>query len=165
VAAAAIVVAVVVAITSGSSSKTVSTKPPPAVGIVPFASSVLQPVTFTRTMPNGVKLTISTTGTMQVGVQRLILQPGGFEPWHEHPGSGLAIVEQGTIDDYEQNAKGTGCTLFQLSAGQARFDPGNNPHSLVNPTKKPVTVWVATFAPPHTAPLTSKPKPAGCAAP
>jgi hypothetical protein len=162
IAAAAIVVAVVVAIANGGSSKTVSTKPPHAVQIDAFSLGNLPPLTLNRTMPNGVKLGFNTTGTMSVVIQRVVLQPGAAEPWHMHPGSGLATVRSGTIDDYEQ--VGTGCKLYVLGPGMSRFDGGSVAHTLVNNSKQPVVIWVTGFAPPGnpTALIPAK-KPPNCA--
>lgn len=161
IAAAAVAVAVIVAVTSGSSTKQTPTKPPPAVKISVLAKGTLQPLTASRTMSNGVKLTLDTTGATGVQVQQLTLQPGASEPWHTHPGSGLAIVESGAIEDYEQN--GTGCQLFVLNAGESRFDAGNSAHTLINNGKTPAVVVVTGFAPPGNGPtLIPAHKPANC---
>lgn len=161
IAAAAVAVAVIVAVTSGSSTKQTPTKPPPAVKISVLAKGTLQPLTASRTMANGVKLTLDSTGAMGVQVQSLTLQPGASEPWHTHPGSGLAIVESGSIEDYEQ--KGTGCQLFVLNAGDSRFDAGDGAHTLINGGKTPAVVFVTGFAPPGNGPvLVAAPKPANC---
>jgi quercetin dioxygenase-like cupin family protein len=161
IAAAAVAVAVIVAITSGSSTKQTPTKPPPAVKITVLAKGTLQPLTASRTMANGVKLTLDTSGAMGVQVQSLTLQPGASEPWHTHPGSGLAIVQSGSIEDYEQ--KGTGCQLFVLNTGDSRFDAGDGAHTLINGGKTPAVVVVTGFAPPGNGPvLVAAPKPANC---
>ncbi len=161
IAAVAVAVAVIVAVTSGSSTKKTPTKPPPAVKISVLAKGTLQPLTASRTMANGVNLKLDTTGAMGVQVQQLTLQPGAAEPWHTHPGSGLAIVQSGAIEDYEQN--GTGCQLFVLNAGDSRFDVGNSAHTLINNGKTPAVVVVTGFAPPGNGPtLIPAHKPANC---
>ena len=161
IAAAAVAVAVVVAVTSGSSTKQTPTKPPPAVKITVLAKGTLQPLTAERTMANGVKLTLGATGAMGVQVQQLTLQPGASEPWHTHPGSGLAIIKSGVIEDYEQS--GTGCKLFVLNTGDSRFDVGNGAHTLINNGKTPAVVVVTGFAPPGNGPvLVAAHKPPKC---
>jgi quercetin dioxygenase-like cupin family protein len=161
IAAAAVAVAVIVAVTSGSGTKKTPTKPPPAVKITALAKGTLQPLTASRTMSNGVNLKLDTTGAVSVQVQQLTLQPGASEPWHTHPGSGLATVESGAIEDYEQN--GTGCQLFVLNAGESRFDAGNGAHTLINNGKTPAVVFVTGFAPPGNGPtLVPAHKPANC---
>lgn len=161
VAAVAIAVAVIVAVTTGGSTKSKSVKPPHAVQIQPLALGNLPPQTANRVLDNGVKLTLNTSGTLAVQVQKVTLQPGASEPWHQHFGSGLAIVVSGTINDYEQ--VGTGCKLFVLGAGQDRFDPGTNSHSLLNAGKVPAVIMVTGFAPVgKTAALIPKSKPPNC---
>lgn len=165
VAAVAIAAAVIVAVTSGSTTKKQVTKPPPAVQITPLAVGNLPPIDGVRTMDNGVTLTLATTGTLAVQVNRLILQPGASEPWHEHYGSGLAIVVKGTVNDYEQVGTGAtaGCHLYVLTAGQDRFDVGNHPHSLLNAGNTPAEVIVTGWAPVgKTAPLIPEHPPAKC---
>jgi quercetin dioxygenase-like cupin family protein len=160
IAAAAVAVAVIVAVTSGSSTKQTPTKPPPPLTISVLAKGTLQPLTAERTMTNGAKLTLDTSGAMNVQVQQLTIQPGASEPWHTHPGSGLAIIKSGVIEDYEQS--GTGCKLYVLNAGDSRFDAGNGAHTLINNGKTPAVVVVTGFGPPGAPVLIPAHKPPHC---
>ena len=122
---------------------------PPGVTIVPLASGTTNPFVSDRTLGNGSIVKVSTCKDTGLAMQQETFQPGAALPWHKHPGAGLAIVVQGTINDYVQDGKG--CKLFVVKAGQDRFDPGDNAHELVNHGKKPVILVAFGFAPPGAA--------------
>jgi quercetin dioxygenase-like cupin family protein len=154
----------VFAISSGSSlTHSASAGSARPVEVTPLSAGRLLPADIARTLGNGATLKISTTGPIIAMAQRVVVAPGAAEPWHVHPGSALATLASGTLDNYVQ--RGTGCTLRVVHAGQSVVESGTTPHTLVNPGKVPAVIYTTVFNPVGSrAGLQFRPKPSNCRA-
>jgi len=57
-----------------------------------------------------------------VVVQHITIAPGGTSGWHTHPGSAVAVVQQGTLTVYDSDDPS--CTGRNYAAGQVFLDRG-----------------------------------------
>jgi quercetin dioxygenase-like cupin family protein len=71
-------------------------------------------------------LTLQTSGEADFYSQEIVIGPGGYSGWHNHPGLLLITVKEGTIDWYDRN-----CVKHVYTAGQSLTE-SNQAHNIVN---------------------------------
>lgn len=82
-------------------------------------------------------------------VRQIIIESGGSTGWHYHPGTLLAVVQQGTLTRTDAD-----CTSVTYVAGQALVEPSGTRHVHIgrNLGVEPVTLYV-TYINPIGSPL------------
>jgi quercetin dioxygenase-like cupin family protein len=152
------------AVASGSSlTKSGAAAAVKPVAVVPLTAGQLIPADISRRLANGATVKLSTSGAILTLTQRVVVEPGAAEPWHVHPGSAIATLASGTLDNYVEY--GSGCRHQVVHAGQSVVESGTTPHTLVNRGKVPAVVYTTVFNPVGArAGLQLKPKPPNCSA-
>ncbi len=72
------------------------------------------------------ELTLQTSGPADFYSQEIVIGPGGYSGWHNHPGLLMVTVKEGAIDWYDRN-----CVKHTYTAGQSLTE-SNQPHTIVN---------------------------------
>jgi hypothetical protein len=83
---------------------------------------------------------------LDLAVQDIVFQPGGFSGWHTHPGPVFIQVISGTMTFYESDDPA--CTPIVRTVGQGYLDLGEHAHIARNETNEPSENLVVYFAPP-----------------
>lgn len=89
--------------------------------------------------------------------------PGASSGWHRHPGTGMFLVNSGTLTTY--GLDGPACESVPLGAGKALlFSPhADHAHMVRNESTEPVTITVLYFdLEPGQAGRADAPAPEGC---
>jgi len=97
---------------------------------------------------------------VDVAVQSITFQPGGYSGWHSHPGPVFIQVVSGTITFYESDDPT--CTPVVRTAGQGYLDKGDHAHFARNETNAAAVNIVTYFAPPGAALRIDEPAPGNC---
>ena len=75
-------------------------------------------------------LLLKTTGSTDLGADRLTVQPGGSSGWHAHPGEVFVTVTQGSIIWY--NGSDSLCPGTTYNAGDSFIEPVLGIHNVKN---------------------------------
>jgi quercetin dioxygenase-like cupin family protein len=102
-------------------------------------------------------LTLRTKDRTTVGVDKLVVQPGGFSGWHTHAGPTLVTVTSGEIVWQD----GVACTNTTYRAGDTFVEPANHPHN-VHSTGAAAEFIAVQMRPVGTAPRIDAPQPQNC---
>jgi hypothetical protein len=98
--------------------------------------------------------------SLDVAVQTITFDPGGYSGWHSHPGPVFISVVEGTMTFYEGNDPE--CNPIVRTAGQGYLDTGDHPHIARNETGLPAKNVVTYFAPQGAALRIDEPNPGNC---
>ena len=98
--------------------------------------------------------------SLDLAVQQIVFQPGGYSGWHSHPGPVFIQVVSGTMTFYKSDDPS--CTPIVRTAGQGFLDVGEHAHIARNETASPATNIVTYFAPPGAALRIDQPNPGNC---
>lgn len=101
-----------------------------------------------------------TQPNVDVAVQRIEFQPGGYSGWHRHPGPVFIQVLAGTMTFYE--ADDPHCQPIVVTAPGAFLDAGEHGHIARNETTEPAENLVVYFAPPGADLRIDVPDPGHC---
>lgn len=71
-------------------------------------------------------LVLQTSGAVDFYSQEIVIGPGGYSGWHNHPGLLMVTVKEGAIDWYDRN-----CVKHTYTAGQSLTE-SNQTHAIVN---------------------------------
>lgn len=96
-------------------------------------------------------VSVTTTGETDVAVQMVTVPPGGFIPWHSHPGANFVAVKSGALTVAVGGADG--CTLSTYSAAQGYLEHVGQIHSAKNEGSTPVEAYVTQVGVPVGAEL------------
>jgi hypothetical protein len=97
---------------------------------------------------------------LDLAVQSITFQPGGYSGWHSHPGPVFIQVVSGTMTFYESDDPT--CTPIVRTAGQGFLDVGDHAHIARNESGAVATNVVTYFAPPGAALRIDEPAPGNC---
>ena len=86
-------------------------------------------------------LILKTTGSTDLGADRLTVQPGGSSGWHAHPGEVFVTVLQGSIIWY--NGSDPLCPAKTYTSGQSFIEPVLGIHNVVNASNTAGAEFVA----------------------
>ena len=86
-------------------------------------------------------LMLKTTGSTDLGVDRLTVQPGGSSGWHAHPGEVFVTVTQGSITWY--NGSDPLCASKTYNAGDSFVEPVLGIHNVVNASSSAGAEFIA----------------------
>ena len=91
-------------------------------------------------------------------VRHITIQPGGSTGWHYHPGTLLAVVQQGSLTRIDDD-----CRAVVYSAGQSLVEPSGSRHVHIgrNLGSEPVELYV-TYVKPIGSPLSVDAADPGC---
>jgi quercetin dioxygenase-like cupin family protein len=138
--------------------------PPPPITFTPIALGKISPLNENVPLKGGLnfKVTIAGTDTI-IGFRKLIIQPGGVEPWHRHSGSAFGVITQGTVTEYRPDFPHCG-PKTATGPGAAFFERGDIVHTIMNRGNIPVVLYVLSFDSPKfiKAPLLFRKRPKGC---
>jgi quercetin dioxygenase-like cupin family protein len=126
--------------------------------LTPIArGTLIAPINVNRAVTGG-RVRIKTRGNLDMLMASITLAPGGSSGWHEHAGTVMTIVTQGTLTEIDGK-----CRRHDLSAGQADIEPGGAVGNAENRGSTPV-VFDVVFLIPHGTliPRIDEPAPAGC---
>ena len=91
-------------------------------------------------------LILRTLDETDIGVDRLVIQPGGLSGWHAHPGPVFVTVTQGSVTWY--NGSDPLCGSHTYSAGESFVEPAYGPHNVVNASMSAGAEYVAVTVKP-----------------
>lgn len=97
---------------------------------------------------------------LDIAVQQIVFQPGGFSGWHRHPGPVFIQVISGTMTFYDSTDPS--CSPIVRTAGQGFLDVGDHAHIARNETTTPATNVVTYLAPPGAPLRIDAPAPGNC---
>ncbi|MGH7449125.1 MAG: hypothetical protein ACRELT_16250 [Longimicrobiales bacterium] len=97
---------------------------------------------------------------MDIAVQQIVFQPGGYSGWHSHPGPVFIQVVSGTMTFYDSTDPT--CTPIVRTVGQGFLDVGDHAHIARNETSSPAVNVVTYLAPPGAALRIDEPAPGNC---
>lgn len=97
---------------------------------------------------------------LDVAVQTIVFEPGGYSGWHSHPGPVFISVVEGTMTFYEGDDPE--CNPVVRTAGQGFLDTGEHAHIARNETGLPAKNVVTYFAPQGAALRIDEPDPGNC---
>jgi cupin domain len=97
---------------------------------------------------------------LDVAVQTIVFEPGGYSGWHSHPGPVFISVVEGTMTFYEGDDPT--CTPVVRTAGQGFLDVGDHPHIARNETGAQARNVVTYFAPAGAPLRIDEPAPGNC---
>jgi quercetin dioxygenase-like cupin family protein len=95
---------------------------------------------------NADRIKFQTKDEVDVVVQTITYQPGGFSGWHTHPGFVLVVVESGAV------TLQVGCRVHTYGTGQSFYESGTNPTMARNNGTVPFVVLV-TYVVPKNSPV------------
>ena len=98
--------------------------------------------------------------SLDVAVQTIVFEPGGYSGWHSHPGPVFISVVEGTMTFYEGDDPT--CTPTVRTAGQGFLDTGTHAHIARNETGLPARNVVTYFAPQGASLRIDEPDPGNC---
>ncbi|HZE66426.1 MAG TPA: cupin domain-containing protein [Sporichthyaceae bacterium] len=104
-------------------------------------------------------------GGKETSVINATFAPGASTGWHHHPGTGMFIVNSGTLTTY--GLDGEACTPVPMAAGKSLLFSAHahHAHLVRNETTEPVTITVLYFdLDPGQAGRADSAAPAGCPA-
>lgn len=112
---------------------------------------------------DGSKVRLSTKGSIEVAVQRIVAVPGATFGWHSHPGPTVVTVLSGTLSFYHAED----CThRINYTAGQSFSNLPSEIHLARNEGTVDLVVYASYFVPARTPALPlriDQPSPgAGC---
>ena len=124
-----------------------------SLGVLPAAaqatpsSGVTATVLAQGTTDGGFRL--KTHGPSEFVVRHITIQPGGSTGWHYHPGTLLAVVQQGSLTRIDDD-----CRAVVYSAGQSLVEPSGSGHVHIgrNLGSEPAELYV-TYVNPIGSPL------------
>lgn len=93
----------------------------------------------------GWEIEIGAKPSLDVAVQTIVFQPGGYSGWHRHPGPVFISVVEGTMTFYEGDDPD--CKPIVRTAGQGFLDVGDHAHIARNETDQPAKNVVTYFVP------------------
>ena len=97
---------------------------------------------------------------LDIAVQSIVFQPGGYSGWHRHPGPVFIQVVNGEMTFYESDDPT--CTPIRRKAGEGYLDKGEHAHFARNETGTTSENMVTYFAPPGAALRIDEPSPGNC---
>lgn len=97
---------------------------------------------------------------LDIAVQQIVFQPGGFSGWHRHPGPVFIQVVSGSMTFYDSTDPT--CSPIVRTAGQGFLDVGEHAHIARNETSEPAVNVVTYLAPPGAALRIDAPAPGTC---
>ena len=97
---------------------------------------------------------------LDVAVQTIVFEPGGYSGWHSHPGPVFISVVEGTMTFYEGDDPT--CTPVVRTAGQGFLDVGDHAHIARNETGVQARNVVTYFAPAGAPLRIDEPAPGNC---
>jgi hypothetical protein len=106
------------------------------------------------------QIQIQAKPSVDVAVQTILFEPGGYSGWHSHPGPVFISVVEGTMTFYEGNDPT--CTPTVLTAGQGFLDTGTHAHIARNESGLPARNVVTYFAPVGASLKIDEPDPGNC---
>lgn len=138
--------------------------------VVIAAGFALLPAAAQAAPASGVTGTILARGTMadqfqlkadratEFVIRHITIHPGGTTGWHYHPGTVLAVVQQGTLIHTDAS-----CRSVSYRAGQSLVEPSGSDHAHVgrNTGPEPVELYV-TYVDPVGSPLSVDAPDPGC---
>ncbi|MGH3980625.1 MAG: cupin domain-containing protein [Pseudonocardiaceae bacterium] len=133
-----------------------------ALGLLPAAaqatpgSGVTGTVLAQGTTNSGFRL--ETHGSSEFVVRHITIQPGGSTGWHYHPGTLLAVVQQGALTRIDAD-----CQSAVYVAGQSLVEPSGSRHVHIgrNLGTEPAELYV-TYVNPIGSPLSVDAPDPGC---
>jgi hypothetical protein len=115
----------------------------PPVKFFPLATAPLEPFADDLQLKDGGRFRLSIEGETVFGIRQVTIEPGAYLPWHQHPGSAVIVLAEGTLAEY--NTAFPHCGPLIKRAPYSRFEPGDSTHMLVNKGKDTVVVLAATW--------------------
>ena len=97
---------------------------------------------------------------LDIALQSIVFQPGGYSGWHRHPGPVFILVAEGEMTFYESDDPT--CTPIRRKAGEGYLDKGEHAHFARNETTAVSRNTVAYLAPPGAALRIDEPNPGNC---
>jgi quercetin dioxygenase-like cupin family protein len=79
-----------------------------------------------RAEAGGWGVSLEDRGQSEVYFQDLVIGPGGYTGWHNHPGVVLLTVKEGAVEFYDEK-----CARRTFTAGQS-FTEGSEAHAAMN---------------------------------
>ena len=113
-----------------------------------------------RSGPDDWEVEVQAKPALDIGVQRIVFQPGGQSGWHSHPGPVFISVVEGTMTFYESDDPD--CNPVVRDAGEGFLDVGDHAHIARNESSDPATNVVTYLAPPGAALRIDQPDPGNC---
>jgi quercetin dioxygenase-like cupin family protein len=86
-------------------------------------------------------LILKTLDETDMGVDRLVIQPGGVSGWHAHPGPVFVTVTQGSVTWH--NGSDPLCTSHTYAAGESFIEPAYGVHNVANASMSAGAEYVA----------------------
>jgi quercetin dioxygenase-like cupin family protein len=117
--------------------------PPPAAATVPPVPPAPVPAEPVSGTLDG-RVTVRTAGPTVYSVRTVVLEPGEALGWHRHPGTEMAIVQQGDVRLVREGA----CTPVRFAEGQALFVGDGVPHRLTNDGAEPAELLITSLLTP-----------------
>lgn len=90
------------------------------------------------------RVSVRTAGPTVYSVRTVVLDPGEALGWHRHPGTEMAIVQQGDVRLVREG----GCAPVRFTEGQALFVGDGVPHRLTNDGTEPAELLVTSLLTP-----------------
>ncbi len=89
--------------------------------------------------------TVTFKSGLDAEVLKLVIEPGGSSGWHSHPGSGIFLVDRGTMSSY--GLDDAACKAVQVPAGQGYFisEHPHHAHLVRNEGTETLQLTVAYF--------------------
>ena len=97
---------------------------------------------------------------VDIAVQRITFEPGGYSGWHRHPGPVFIQVVAGEMTFYESNDPT--CSPIVKKQGEGYLDAGVHAHIARNESGAPSENVVTYFAPPGAQLRIDEPTPGNC---
>jgi len=93
-----------------------------------------------------------------VGVDKLVVQPGGYSGWHSHAGPTLVTVVSGRIIWQD----GVGCSRKSYEAGDTFVEEANHVHNVLNQSGSPAEFIAIQMRPEGTGGRVDESQPPNC---
>ena len=103
---------------------------------------------------------VKSVPALDLAVQTITFQPGGYSGWHRHPGPVFIQVVSGTMTFYESDDPT--CTPVVKHAGEGYLDVGDHAHIARNETALPAQNVVTYLAPPGAVLRIEAERPGNC---
>lgn len=105
-------------------------------------------------------LLLKTKDDSDIGVDHLVIAPGGRSGWHTHAGSTLVTVTVGEVEWYDGDD--SLCPSRTYRAGEGFVEPANHVHNVRNTSGAPAEIVAVQMRPDNTPGRIDAPKPDDC---
>jgi quercetin dioxygenase-like cupin family protein len=106
------------------------------------------------------RITMRTTGPSDIRIVKIVIEPGGHNGWHSHPGTVLISVRRGTATTYQ--AHDLGCMPHRYRAGEAFVEVPRHVHIVRNEGTRRLIMYATSVTPIGESPSIDEPAPGNC---